>query len=380
MHLAVSDHMTVEQDKNMGFSIVEEKNEHESFAIKSNLRTLEEFTVMLELVKQNTAVASVRQHVEEKQQTQMQAVKFAAKTLTLEEGKKCSQLNKVVEVVKECQLELHEVPRGKAIYRRPFGGLLEQAKPAEENASNETKSVNVLFGRKHDVELKEKLLDRIIPDDSENCNNWLGNGNSGKDAVAQANPNVYTQLSTGHSKQFEKRAWKFEPISIRFHGRNESAQLNTTGILHANMKADDFTSEISLIETRMGSSKARTATSCKIEPCIGPAASWEVMMRQESYGKWIEEEFRQLEVNDLVWIVDENVKRAHYKMGRVLEVYHGSNGRVRSALVKTEDGKFKRPVVKLAPMFYESVFREKNRAGNVGASQLQVEKLTFERD
>ena len=44
-------------------------------------------------------------------------------------------------------------------------------------------------------------------------------------------------------------------------------------------------------------------------------------------------------------------------MGRVLEVYHGSDGRVRSALVKTEDGKLKRPVVKLAPMFYESVFR-----------------------
>ena len=37
----------------------------------------------------------------------------------------------------------------------------------------------------------------------------------------------------------------------------------------------------------------------------------------------------------MVWIVDEK-KRAHYKMGRVLEVYHGNDGRVRSALVKTE--------------------------------------------
>ena len=68
---------------------------------------------------------------------------------------------------------------------------------------------------------------------------------------------------------------------------------------------------------------------------------------------------RQPKVNDLVWIVDENVKRAHCKMGRALEVYHGSDGRVRSALVKTEDGKLQRPVVKLAPMFYEFVFREK---------------------
>ena len=204
------------------------------------------------------------------------------------------------------------------------------------------KAVKMSFRRKHDVELKEELLDKIIPNDSENCNNWLGNGNSGMDAVAQANPNVHTQLSTGHSKQFEKRAWKFEPISIQLHGMNESAQLNTNGILHANMKADDFTSEISLMETRLGSSKAQTTTSSESGPFIGPAVSREeMMMQRDSFGKCIKEEFRQLEVNDLVWIVDENVKRAHYKMGRVLEVYHGSDGRVRSALVKTEVGKLK---------------------------------------
>ena len=65
-------------------------------------------------------------------------------------------------------------------------------------------------------------------------------------------------------------------------------------------------------------------------------------MQLQFFGKWNKEEIRQLEVNDLVWIVDENVTRAHYKMGRVLEVYHGCDGRVRSALVKTEDGKLKR--------------------------------------
>ena len=73
------------------------------------------------------------------------------------------------------------------------------------------------------------------------------------------------------------------------------------------------------------------------------------MMQLQFFGKWSKEEIRQLEVNDLVWIVDENVKRAHYKMGRVLEDYQGSDGLVRSALVKTENGKLKRPVVKLAP-------------------------------
>ena len=378
MHLAVSDHMIVEQDKSMGFSIVEEKNEHESFAIKSNLRTLEDFTVKLDLLKENIDVASVRQHVEEKQPTPMQAVKFAAKTLTLDEGKKCSQMNKVVKFVKECQSELHEVPRGKAIYRRLFSGLLERNQPSEENTSDRTRAVKMSFWRKH-VELKEKPLDKIIPNDREKCNNWLGNGNSGMDAVAQANPNVRTQLSTGQSKQFEKRAWKFEPISIRLHGRNESAQLNTTGILYAKIVIDEFADEISLMETRLGSSKAQTTTSSENGPFIGPAVSREEMMMQlEFFGKWKNEEVRQLEVNDLVWIVDENVKRAHYKIGRVLEVYHGSDGRVRSALVKTEDGKLKRPVVKLAPMFYESVFQEKNRAGNVGASHQKEEEVDLE--
>ena len=59
------------------------------------------------------------------------------------------------------------------------------------------------------------------------------------DAVAQANPNVHTQLSTGHSKQFAIRAWKFQPISIRLHGMNESAQLNTNSILYAKIVIDE---------------------------------------------------------------------------------------------------------------------------------------------
>ena len=381
MHLAVSDHMIVEQDENMGFSIVEEKNERESFAIKSNLRTLGEFTVMLDLVKQNMDVASVRQHVKEKQPTQLQAMNVTVNTLTLEEVKMCSQLERDIEFVNKCQIELHEIPRGKAIYRRPFGGLLERNHLSEENASNERKAVNVSLGRKHDVDLNEKLLDKIIPNDRENCNNWLSNENSGMDAVAQAHPNAYTQLRNGHRKQIEKRAWKLEQSLILLDEMDDGIQLNQDDILEAKKSTDEFTGEISLMETPMGSSKARTTTSSKNGPFIGPAVSWEEMMMQlQFFGNRNKEEIRQLEVNDLVWIVDENMKRAHYKMGRVLEVYHGSDGRVRSALVKTEGGKLKRPVVKLATLFYESVFREKNRAANVGASQLQDQKLKFERD
>ena len=160
----------------------------------------------------------------------------------------------------------------------------------------------------------------------------------------------------------------------------ESVQL-TTGILNAKIVIDEFADKISLMETRLGSSKAQTTTSSENGPFIGPAVSWEEMMMQlQFFGKWNKEEIRQFEVNELFWKVDENVKRAHYKMARVLEVYHESDVRSRSALVKTEDGKLKRSVVKLASMFYESVFQEKNRVGNVGASQLRDQKLKFERD
>ena len=378
MQLVAGDHNIVKQGAKKEFSITEEKNEHERVAITSNFQTSEKICVTLDLPKQSIGVASVQQLVKEKYSTQLQAMNVTVNTLTLEEGKKCSQLDRENGFVNECQIELHEVPSGKAIYRRHFSGLLERDQPAEENANNGTTSVNVSFGRKHDVDLKEKMPDKIIPNDSENRNNWLGNGNSGMDAVAQANPNAYTQLSSGHRKQFEKRVLKCEHSSNLLHGMFESVQL-TTGILSAKIVIDELADEISLMETRLGSSKAQTTTSSENGPFIVPAASWEEMMvKLEFFGKWKHEEVRQLEVNDLVWIKDENVKRARYKIGRVLEVYHGSDGRVRSALVKTEDGKLKRPVVKLAPMFYESVFQEKNRAGNVGASHQKTRNFDSE--
>ena len=223
-------------------------------------------------------------------------MKITVNALTLEERKKCSQLDREIGFVNKCQIELHEVPRGKAIYRRNFSGLLERNQSSEENARNETKAVNVSFGRKHDVGWKEKLLDKIIPNDSENCNNWLGNGNSGMNAVAQANPNVYTQLSTGHRKQFEKRVLKFEHSSNLVHGMVESVQL-TTGILYAKIVIVEFAVEILLTEARLGSSKAQTTTSSKNGPFIGPAVSWEEMMMQlQFFGKWNIEEVRQLEI------------------------------------------------------------------------------------
>ena len=93
--------------------------------------------------------------------------------------------------------------------------------------------------------------------------------------------------------------------------------------------------------------------------------------------KWNKDCVRQLRVNDLVWVVDENVKQSKNKMARVFEVQEGSDCSVRSK-AKTKAGEFKIPVVELTPLFFESVFREKNRAGNVGASHQKAEKFDLE--
>ena len=67
------------------------------------------------------------------------------------------------------------------------------------------------------------------------------------------------------------------------------------------------------------------------------------------------------------------LKRCEYKLGRIVEVFTGSDGVVRSAGVKMAHGELKRPVVKLAPVFYDGVSEIENRAGDVGARNTQVD-------
>ena len=378
VHMFMSEQSIVQTEEILKYTLTETRKEHRNSAFASSKQSSEELNVKLELVQESAEVFTVQQDIQ--QGKIFEVTMFHDSTLLLEEGNKCFEFHKNYGFVHEQQFALLDDCSEEAMYRKLCHVAAKHDKPVECNAKGETRTMIATFGKKFDFDFKVSLVEETIPSNNNEWNPRIGNGNSGMDAVAQANGMDKTQLSKGHRKRPKKRAWKFEHTSILLQGMVECVQL-TTGILYAKIVIDEFADEISLMETRLGSSKAQTTTSSESGPFIGPAVSREEMMMQlEFFGKWKNEEVRQLEVNDLVWIVDENVKRAHYKMGRVLEVYHGSDGRVRSALVKTEDGKLKRPVVKLAPLFYESVFREKNRAGNVGASQLHVEKLNFERD
>ena len=56
---------------------------------------------------------------------------------------------------------------------------------------------------------------------------------------------------------------------------------------------------------------------------------------------------RSLEIGDLVLIADENVHRGKWPLGKVVDVFRGKDGYVRSAKVKTSLTVLTRPVTKL---------------------------------
>ena len=66
--------------------------------------------------------------------------------------------------------------------------------------------------------------------------------------------------------------------------------------------------------------------------------------------KWAKEELSEPKVGDLVWITDKNVHPFNFPLGRIEEVYRSDDTIVRSALVKTTLGSYKRPAIKLIPV------------------------------
>ena len=71
--------------------------------------------------------------------------------------------------------------------------------PVEDSAKDETQTMNVPFGGKFDFDFKVSFVEETIPS---HRNVWIGNGNSGMDAVAEANGIDKTQLSKGHHNSY----------------------------------------------------------------------------------------------------------------------------------------------------------------------------------
>ena len=153
--------------------------------------------------------------------------------------------------------------------------------------------MNTSFGKKFHFDFKVSFVEDTIPSKNNVWNLWIGNGNSGMDAVAQANGIVETQLSKGHRKRPRKRAWKIEPLSNLIHGMTEGTQLNENGIQKDTVWFD-LIDKSSVTRTQMCSLEVSTTESWSGGSCKGPAAPFKTMWTQNGT-------FEKLEVSyDLV--------------------------------------------------------------------------------
>ena len=89
--------------------------------------------------------------------------------------------------------------------------------------------------------------------------------------------------------------------------------------------------------------------------------------------KWATDDERVLKVGDLVWLIDESVRRPENKMVQVTEVFPGADGVIQSESVNSSSSAFGRPAVKLAPVFFVC-FGDGNRVGDVSARDLENNK------
>ena len=64
--------------------------------------------------------------------------------------------------------------------------------------------------------------------------------------------------------------------------------------------------------------------------------------------KWFHE--KNLEVDDIVLLISPDSHRAHWPLGRVIEVYPGKDGQVCSVKLQVGDKQLVKPVVKLCPL------------------------------
>ena len=79
----------------------------------------------------------------------------------------------------------------------------------------------------------------------------------------------------------------------------------------------------------------------------------EYLLSLQSRQKWTRES-RNLQPGNVVLLVDENVQRAQWQMGRIREVFPSRDGKVRKALVKTAASVYLRPIHKMVWIKSES--------------------------
>ena len=283
IHLVMSEHLVVQTEETLDYRMTETMQEHRSLAFASNNETSEEFSVQLELLQVMAEVSTVLQDV--RQGNLFQVTVFY--DITLEERNKCYEFVKCYDFVNEQRYTLPEELNEIVMYRKLCHVAMKHDKPAKGNAKIETQIVNATFGKKTDFDFKESLLEETNLSHRNVWNHWIGNGNSGMDAVAQANVIDETQLSNGHRKQLKKRSWKIEHNWNLIQEMEEGAQLNMNGTPQDDtLWLREFRDNSSVSRMEMCSLKVPTTASWSDGSCNGPAALFKTMWtRHGSFGK-----------------------------------------------------------------------------------------------
>lgn len=73
-------------------------------------------------------------------------------------------------------------------------------------------------------------------------------------------------------------------------------------------------------------------------PALVPRRKWRI-------------ERRNVRIDDVVTVTDENAVRGSWTMGRIVDVFPGADGKVRNVKVKTAKGVYSRPVTKIAVIY-----------------------------
>ena len=216
VHMFMSEQSIVQTEEILKYTLTETRKEHRNSAFASSKQSSEELNVKLELVQESAEVFTVQQDIQ--QGNIFEVTMFHDSTLLLEEGNKCFEFDESYGFVHEQQFALLDDCSEEAMYRKLCHVAAKHDKPVECIAKGETRTMIATFGKKFDFDFKVSLVEETIPSNNDVWNPRLGNGNSGMDAVAQANGMDKTQLSKVHRKRPKKRAWKFEHPSILLHG------------------------------------------------------------------------------------------------------------------------------------------------------------------
>ena len=170
-HLVMCEHLVVQTEGTLDYTMTETMKEHRSLAFASNNETSEEMSVQLELLQKSAEVTTVPQDVQ--QGKLFQVTMFYDSDLLLEKGNKCYEFVKSYDFVNEQRYTLPEDLNEIVMYQKLCHVAMKHEKPAKSNAKTETQVVNATFGKKTDFDFNESLLEETNLSQTGTCGAFM---------------------------------------------------------------------------------------------------------------------------------------------------------------------------------------------------------------